>query len=198
MRIRGAGMAKKSFRPQKTASPKYPRLREVDRSTVSRWGLLTLGGLLISSAPALAELPPGEPPATRAENNPPASKAKTSPDAALPMPPAPPVLGGAPEPQRVEKPAPAKPDKSKKATKKAEKKNKGKKKDPAAQEQKGTTGSAKADNTEPVSPYEGLKGKVRMPRVEDNEPEATVAPPPAVPPPTGTMPAPRVHKKGAK
>ena len=29
--------------------------------------------------------------------------------------------------------------------------------------------------------------------------EATGAPPPAVPPsPTGTMPAPRVHKKGAK
>ena len=167
-------MAKKSFRPQKPASPKYPRLREVDRSTVSRWGLLTLGGLLISSAPALAELPPGEPPPSRAESNPPASKstgkAKTSPDAALPMPPAPPVLGGAPVPQRVEKPAPAKPDKSKTATKKAEKKNKGKKKDPAAQERKGTTGSAKADDTEPVSPQVGLKGRVRMPRVEDKKP----------------------------
>ncbi len=66
--------------------------------------------------------------------------------------------------------APAKPDKTKRADKKAEKKNKGGKMDPTAQEQKGTTGSANAADTEPVSPHEGLKGRVRMPRVEDKKP----------------------------
>jgi hypothetical protein len=165
-------MAKKSFRPQKTASPNYPFLRDVDRSTVSRWGLLTLGGLLMNSAPARAELPPGEPPPTRAENTAPPSKstdkAKTSPDAAVPMPP-PPMMGGAPVPQRVEKPVPAKPAESKKAGKKADKNNKGKKPAPTAQEE-GTTGSANSADTEPVAPPEGLKGKVRMPRVEDKKP----------------------------
>jgi hypothetical protein len=166
-------MAKKSFRPQKTASPDYPFLRDVDRSTVSRWGLLTLGGLLMSSPPARAELPPGETPPTRAENTAPASKstdkAKTSPDAAVPMPPAPPIMGGVPAPQRVEKLVLAKPAKNKEADKKA-KKNKGEKMDSTAQEQKGTTGSANSADTEPVAPPEGLKGKVRMPRVEDKKP----------------------------
>ena len=166
-------MAKKSFRPQKTASPNYPFLRDVDRSTVSRWGLLTLGGLLMSSPPARAELPPGEPPPTRAESTAPPSKstdkAKTSPDAAVPVPPAPPMMGGAPVPQRVEKPVPAKSAESKKSGKKA-KKNKGEKMDSAAQEQKGTAGSANAANTESVSLHEGLRGKVRMPRVEDKKP----------------------------
>jgi hypothetical protein len=169
-------MAKKSFRPQKTASPNYPLLREVDRNTVSRWGLLTLGGLLMSSAPAHADVPPGEPPPARAENTAPASKstdkAKTSPDAAVPNPPAPPMMmGGAPVPQRVEEPATAKSKNAgKNAGKKADKKNKGKKVDATTQEQRGTTGSANAADTEPVAPSEGLKGKVRMPRVEGKKP----------------------------
>jgi hypothetical protein len=38
--------------------------------------------------------------------------------------------------------------------------------DATAQEQKGTTRNANAADTEPVAPSEGLKGKVRMPRVE--------------------------------
>lgn len=80
-------MQKKSFRPKKPASPSYPLLREVDHNTVSRWGLATLGGLLLGGAactPAHADPPmPGVPARARVEkkND---GKAVRPPDAGAP------------------------------------------------------------------------------------------------------------------
>jgi hypothetical protein len=80
-------MQKKSFRPKKPASPSYPLLREVDHHTVSRWGLATLGGLLLGGAtctPANADPPmPGVPPRARVEQKD-DGKAVRLPDAGAP------------------------------------------------------------------------------------------------------------------
>jgi hypothetical protein len=162
-------MKKRGFRPQKLQPPSYPPLGEVDRGAVKRWGLV---GLLMTGAackPAQADLPPpGEPPLQRVENKADA-KAAAPPDAGAPRAPEPPPMGGAPEPQRIERggPEPAGGEKAKGA----DKKNK-------TGDKKGKSGAAgKTDGrgdktvvkppTRPPRPGHG--GKMMAPRSDEKD-----------------------------
>ena len=162
-------MAKKSFRPQHSGLPGYPILRDVDRATVRRWGLV---GLLLGGAactPARAELPPpGEPPLQRVESKP-ATKPDASPNADEPDTTV--VRMGKPTAPRPDEPK-QKPAKAKKAdkAKTPHKKGDAKAKADAA---KGARGKdQQAASAEPPSlPTQtlGMRGKVRMPRVDEKE-----------------------------
>ena len=55
-------MVKKSFRPVPCFTPDYPRLPEVDRGALARWGLVAVSGLLLGTAackPSQPDRPPG-------------------------------------------------------------------------------------------------------------------------------------------
>jgi hypothetical protein len=156
-------MAKKSFRPQKSSSPSYPILREVDRGTVRRWGMvgLMLGGA--ACTPAKAELPPpGEPPLQRVESKP-SPKPDASPDTDTIE--TVKVTLGKPRAPRVEEPKrkPAKGEKAKSPDKKGDSKAKtGAAKDASSKGNQAPSAEPQALPREP-----GLRGKIRMPRVEE-------------------------------
>jgi hypothetical protein len=142
-------MAKKSFRPQKSSSPSYPILREVDRGKARRWGMvgLMLGGAACSSAKA--ELPPpGEPPLQRVESKP-SPKPDASPDTDTIETVR--VTMGKPRAPRVEEPKrkPAKGEKAKAPDKKGDAKGKaGAPKDAGGKGSQGSSAEATAQPRE--------------------------------------------------
>jgi hypothetical protein len=167
-------MGKKTFRPSRTWAPDYPRLREVESGPLSRWGLIALGGLLAGDAGCVSAQADSKSPTAQPSKTARATKAPPAPDGGTPSIPIP----GGIQPQRIDAiPAPEKRDDSKGNEPPDKRADRAEKTDKAAK-------TEKKDNA-------GTKG--------GGSSEATGAPPPAVPPsPTGTMPAPRVHKKGAK
>lgn len=172
-------MGKRSFRPRKPQSPSYPPLREVDRCTITGWGLATLGGLLLGGAacsPAHADPPmPGAPPLVRAEKTP-EGKAASSPDAGAPDPGT--VQMGKPVAPRVDegKRKASKSDKrgAKKADKITEKKADNSKPKPGQKDHATAAGQAGTGNAADVPPKTDtlpMRGKMRMPRVEEDLPK---------------------------
>jgi len=167
-------MEKKSFRPRKPQSPSYPPLREVNRGTVTGWGLATLGGLLLGGAgPARAEPlpPPGVPPVERVEKKP---EGKAAPDAGTPepvaaqmgKPVAPRFEEGKRRAPKVDKSGPKQPEKN--AEKAGEKKADPSKPKPGQKDHTSAAGQAGTGNAAAVpqkADEPRMMGKMRMPRV---------------------------------
>lgn len=158
-------MGKKSFRPSRNWAPDYPRLRDVERGPLSRWGLIALGGLLAGDAGCMSSQADSKSPTAQPSKTARPTKPPLAPDAGTPSIP----ISGVIQPQRIDPiPVPVKPDDAKASKPADNKTDKTDKKDNMGTKSVGTGG-------------------------------ATAAPPPAAPPrPMGTMPAPRVRKKGAK
>ena len=170
-------MGKKTFRPSRAWAPDYPRLREVESGPLSRWGLIALGGLLAGDAGCVSAQADSKSPTAQPSKTARATKAPPAPDGGTPSIPIP----GGIQPQRIDAiPVPVKRDDSKGSEPLDKRTDRAEKTDKAAKKEK----KEKKDNA-------GTK--------VGGSNDATAAPSPAVPPsPSGTMPAPRVHKKGAK
>jgi hypothetical protein len=185
-------MEKKSFRHRKPQAPSYPRLRDVDRGTLTSWGLATLGGLLLGGAactPAHADPEPrpmpGVPPVERVEKAP-EGKSAAAPDAGATETVV--VTMGKPVAPRFEE-RKGKTSKSNKggakkgdkgADEKADKKLDDSKPKPGQKDHAGTAGQASAGNAVAAPPKDDtprMMGKMRMPRVEDEPAKEKKDPP---------------------